>query len=86
MPRLLVLANLELSFDLPPGVDADAYARLKERRLLRVLNSLASEGEAEGITGSLERLEYESFSYGSKLEAEPNGYYYNQHEKRAGAS
>lgn len=86
MSRLLVLANLELSFDVPPGIDAEEFARLKERRLLRILRSLASEGEHEGVGGSLERMEYESFSYDSKLEAEPNGYYYNQHEKRAGAS
>ena len=86
MSRLLVLANLELSFDVPPGIDAEEFARLKEARLMRVLRSLAAEGESGGVTGSLERMEYESFSYDSKLEAEPNGYYYNQHEKRAGTA
>lgn len=79
MSRLLVLANLELSFDCPDGViDSDEYVRRKERRLLRMLRQLASEDPE--VSGNLERLELESFSYSSGLEAEPTGYYYNKHE------
>ena len=79
MPRLLILANLELAFEIPDGADisADAFVRLKERRLLRVLETLA--GEHPKITGSLEQLEYESFSYASEHRGEPSGYYYNKH-------
>jgi hypothetical protein len=80
MQRLLVLANFELAFDCPEGtVDPDQYARLQERRILRALERICS--RQPGVEGSVERLEYESFAYGSSLEAEPLGYYYNKHER-----
>ncbi len=80
MQRLLVLANLELAFDFPEGtVDADEFARLQERRILKALESICR--RQPGVEGSVERLEYESFAYGSALEAEPLGYYYNKHER-----
>ena len=82
MPRLLVLANLEFSFDIPEGkFEGEEFARLKERRLLRALRKLAT--EHPGIEGSLERLEFESFSYANKHQGESTGYYYNKHDKRA---
>ncbi len=82
MPRLLVLANLELAFDIPEGkFEGEAFARLKERRLLRALQRLVNEHPE--VEGSLERLEFESFSYASKYEGESTGYYYNKHDKRA---
>jgi hypothetical protein len=73
--RLLVLANLELAFEIPEGVDADELVRAKERRLMRLLRQLA------GDEGSLERLELESFAYDSGYDAEPSGYYYNKYNK-----
>jgi len=83
--KLLVLANLELSFELPEGttVEPEEYARLKERRLLRLLRRLAQEDPE--VAGSLETLELEAFAYASELQAEATGYYYNKHEKTAGA-
>ncbi|RMG08627.1 MAG: hypothetical protein D6731_21490 [Planctomycetota bacterium] len=84
MSRLLVLANLELAFDVPEDVDVEAFARLKERHLLRALRALCrEEADAEG---TLRRLEYEGFSYDSAIEAEPRGYYYNKHEHTAGTA
>lgn len=81
MARLLVLANLELALEFPEGtIDADDLARLTERRLLRALRAVAR--EHGGVTGSLERLEFESFAYDSALESEPKGYYYNKHDAR----
>lgn len=80
MSKLLVLANLELSLELPDDVeDASEVARQKERALLRALRQLLREDPK--VKGSLETLEFEAFSYASPLEAEATGYYYNKHEK-----
>jgi hypothetical protein len=85
MPKLLVLANLELSFEFDEAcINSEELVRAKERRLLHLLRKLAREGEP-GIEGSLERLEYESFTYHNEFESDSSGYYYNKHEKRAGA-
>lgn len=73
--RMLVLANLELAFEVPDGVDADELVQAKERQLMRLLRRLAGDG------GSLERLELESFSYDSAYDAEPSGYYYNKYNR-----
>jgi hypothetical protein len=80
MPKLLVLANLELSLDLPPGADTDAWSRMTERRLMRALRDLArADGRAEG---TVQTLEVEAFGYAdaAALEAEPATYYYNKRE------
>ena len=81
MPKLLVLANLRLSFELPEGTDTEEAVRRKERKLLRMLRQLASEGVG---SGDLERLELESFSYADEFESEPTGYYYNKHDRHVG--
>lgn len=79
MPKLLVLANLELSFEFPEGTQsAEELARRKERQLLRLLRRMVEE---EGLTGSLERLEFEGFGYAEPHEAEPSGYYYDKVER-----
>ena len=83
MPKLLLLANLELSFELPEGVDTDEAVRQHERKLLRMLRRMATEG-GPGAVGELERLEFESFSYANQYESEPSGYYYNKHDRRVG--
>lgn len=80
MPKLRVLANLELSIELPEGTDTEEAIRLKERKLLRLLRNLAKEDGA----GELEALELESFTYANEFEAEPTGYYYNKHDRRVG--
>lgn len=83
MPKLLVLANLELAFEYPEGhTIAEELARKKERQLLRLLRRLAEEDP--DLTGSLERLEFEAFGYSSALESEPSGYYYDKVEREAG--
>lgn len=83
MPKLLVLANLELNFEFPEGTaNPDELIRRKERKLLRLLKRLATEDEPE-IAGTLERLELESFTYDNHYESDSSGYYYNQHDKRA---
>jgi hypothetical protein len=80
MAKLLVLANLELSLELPDDVaDTGELSRLKERQLLRALRQLVREDPR--IQGSVETLEFEAFAYSSPLEAEASGYYYNKHEK-----
>jgi hypothetical protein len=80
MAKLLVLANLELSLELPDDVeDTSEVARQKERALMRALRQLLREDPK--VAGSLETLEFEAFSYASPLEAEATGYYYNKHEK-----
>ena len=85
MPKLLVLANLELSFEFEEGeLMSEELVRQKERRLLRLLRRLAREGEP-AVSGSLERLEFESFTYADHFESDSSGYYYNKHDKRAGA-
>lgn len=85
MPKLLVLANVELAFEFPEGtVGAEELARKKERRLLRLLRLLAQ--EEPGVAGSLESLEIEGFAYASALEGESTGYYYNKHDDRAETS
>jgi hypothetical protein len=79
MPKLLVLANLEMAFDIPEGVaDPEAVARKKERRLLRLLRKLAAEDPE--VAGTLESLEYEGFGYSSDLMVDSSAYYYNKHE------
>jgi hypothetical protein len=82
MAKLLVLANLELSFEIPDGVDVESneLARLKERAILRALKKIVQDDAR--ITGSVERLEIEAFSYASSLEAEATGYYYNTNDER----
>lgn len=80
MPRLRLLANVELTCELPEGIDPDEAVRRKERQLLRLLRELAAEGV--GASGDLERLEIEGFSYANEFEAEPSGYYYNEHDRR----
>lgn len=82
MPKVLLLANLELSLELPEGADTDEVVRRSERKLLRLLRQLASEGGGPGASGELERLELESFSYANQYESEPSGYYYNKHDRR----
>ena len=83
MPKLRVLANLELSIELPEGTDTEEAIRRKERKLLRILRQLAQE---ESTAGELEALEIESFTYANQFEAEPTGYYYNKHDRRVGPS
>jgi hypothetical protein len=83
MPKLRVLANLELSIELPEGTDTEETIRRKERKLLRILRQLAQE---ESGKGELESLELESFTYATAFEAEPSGYYYNKHDRRVGPS
>ena len=80
MPRLLVLANLEFSFDVPDGsLDGAELLQREERRLLRLLRRFAAEGQ-----GSLERLEFEGFAYATRIEgADPAGYHYAAHDERA---
>jgi hypothetical protein len=81
MAKLLVLANLELTFDVPEGgLSGEQLLRAKERRLLRLLQQLVAEDPQ--LAGSLERLEYEGFSYASPEGGEPTGYYYNEHDER----
>lgn len=82
MAKVLVLANLELSLELPDDADvgdSGELARQKERALLRALRRLVREDPR--VEGSVERLEFEAFTYASPLEAEATGYYYNKHEK-----
>lgn len=85
MAKLLVLANLQLTFEVPGDASpaevaaAETLVRRKERRLLRALRALCEEDPA--IKGSLEQLELEAFTYASELQAEATGYYYNKHER-----
>jgi hypothetical protein len=81
MAKLLVLANLELSLELPDDFAGDTgeLSRQKERQLLRALRQLVREDPK--ITGSVETLEFEAFAYASPHEEEAAGYYYNKHEK-----
>jgi hypothetical protein len=82
MAKLLVLANLELSFEIPDGItDSNELARQKEKAILRALRKIAAE-DGPRVTGSVERLEIEAFSYASALEAEATGYYYNSNDER----
>lgn len=84
MPKLLVLANLEFSFDIPEGdLSGEELLQLKERRLLRLLRRFANEGQGEG---KLERLEFEGFSYRSSVGGDPAGYHYASHDERAGTA
>ena len=86
MRKVLLLANLELSFELPEGSgDPEELVRRKERRLLRMLERLAREDEP-AIEGSLERLELESFTYDDVYESDASSYYYNMHDRRQGAN
>ncbi len=81
MRKLLVLANLELSFDVPEGnLPGEQLLRAKERRLLRLLQQLVDEDPA--LEGVIERLEFEGFSYASAEANEPTGYYYNERDER----
>jgi hypothetical protein len=80
MAKLLVLANLELSLELPDDVgDTGELSRATERQLMRALRQLVRKDPR--IKGSVETLEFEAFAYASPLEAEASGYYYNKHEK-----
>lgn len=80
MAKLLVLANLELSLELPDDIgDTGELSRATERQLMRALRQLVRKDPR--IKGSVETLEFEAFAYASPLEAEASGYYYNKHEK-----
>lgn len=80
MAKLLVLANLELSLELPDDVgDTGELSRATERQLMRALRQLVRKDPR--VKGSVETLEFEAFAYASPLEAEASGYYYNKHEK-----
>jgi hypothetical protein len=80
MAKLLVLANLELSLELPDDVDdTGELSRQKERQLLRLLRQLVREDPR--IKGTVETLEFEAFAYASPMQEEASGYYYNKHEK-----
>lgn len=86
MPKLLVLANLELAFEYPEGKHtSEELARKKQRHLLRLLRRLVEEDAASGVKGTVERLELEGFGYADPLESEPSGYYYDKVEREAGS-
>lgn len=86
MPKLLVLANMELAFEYPEGgLSAEELARKKERHLLRLLRRLVEEESETGLKGTVERLEFEGFGYAAPHEAEPSGYYYDKVEREAGS-
>jgi hypothetical protein len=92
MAKMLVLANLELSLELPDGAEGDVVARAKERAILRALEKIVREEAAPAkdakpapgkATGSVESFEFEAFTYTSDLgpAGEASGYYYNKTEK-----
>jgi len=81
MPKLLVQATMELAFEFPEGTNPDELVRLKERRLVTLLQRLTR--EEERVEGSLECLELESFCYAEGAQGEPSAYYYNKHERAA---
>lgn len=77
MAKVLILGNFELSFELgEKGSASESSIRAKERRILRFLRKLAE--EEPGAKGTVESLEFESFTYGAAMDAEPTGYYYNK--------
>lgn len=79
MAKLLVLANLELSIEIPDGTPStEELSAAKERALHRLLRRFAREEK-----GSLETMEFEAFAYTSDLadQGEASGYYYNKHER-----
>ena len=79
MARVLILGNFELSLDVGEGAAvSEAQVRAQERRILRFLKKLAE--EEPGVKGTVESLEFESFTYDRALDAEPKGYYYNKYE------
>lgn len=87
MAKMLVLANLELSLELPDGAEGDVIARAKERAILKALERIVREDaagkEQKPAKGSVESLEFEAFTYTSDLgpAGEASGYYYNKTEK-----
>lgn len=77
MAKVLILGNFELSFELgEEGSTSEGAVRAKERRILRFLRKLAE--EEPRAKGTVENLEFESFTYGTTTDAEPTGYYYNK--------
>ncbi|MGE0710415.1 MAG: hypothetical protein AB7N76_10135 [Planctomycetota bacterium] len=86
MRKVLLLANLELSFEIPDGTgDTDELVQRKERKLMRLLERLAREDQP-AVEGSLERLELESFTYEDAYESDASSYYYNKYERTQGAN
>ena len=81
MSKFRVLANLELSIELPEEADIGDSMRRTERKLLQALRRLIAESETG--KGELERLALEGFGYANEFEAEPTDYYYNEHDSRA---
>lgn len=91
MAKMLVLANLELSIELPDGAEGDVVARAKERAILRALEKIVrDEAPAKDAkpapaktSGSVESFEFEAFTYTTDLgpAGEASGYYYNKTEK-----
>jgi hypothetical protein len=76
--KVLILGNFELSLELGEGKGAsESEIRARERRILRFLKKLAEEDSS--VKGTVESLEFESFTYGRLDGGEPNGYYYNKY-------
>lgn len=79
MAKVLILGNFELSLELREGEPiSEASVRAKERRILRFLKKLAEEDPE--VRGTVESLEFESFTYERPQSANPNSYYYNKYE------
>jgi hypothetical protein len=84
MAKILILANFELALE-ANGDDpvSQATIRAKERRILRFLRKLTA--EEPGITGTVETLEFESFTTDELGNQNPASYYYNKTEHQPDA-